>query len=334
VEIFAIAALVLGATSVGFLLVLSVRRFVVGRSERQRAALEAQLRPLAIALVEEGEAPRSLPPRAATAFAIVLGRYSRNLRGDAVARIASFFEESGLLAASIARLRHGRALVRAEAAFALGDMGSKQAIVPLLAALDDPDRDVRSAAVRSLGRLGAVDAVEPLLDALAAKSVPRGIVGSSLLQVGPAAVPRLLELVGHPDPDERAGVVQLVGLLGDPADARPLLERLVDTAAEVRAQGALALGRLGAEEAAQSLRELLHDRVPFVRAAAAEALGLIRDGDAVEALCVQARRDVYEPAAAAAEALSRIAPDRVALEVEDPFRAGPFLVEAADLVAL
>lgn len=102
----------------------------------------------------------------------------------------------------------------------------------------------------------------------------------------------------------------------------------------MRAQAALALGRLAASETAASLRETLADRVPFVRAAAAEALGLIRDADASEALLAQARDDSHEPARAAADALARIAPGRIAAFASEPSRYGPYIVEAADLLAL
>jgi HEAT repeat protein len=334
VRVLAVGVLVLASLSVLFLIVLALRRVWLGASERRRAELETRLRPMAIALVEEGRMPRPLPPRAAAELAAILGRYGRRIRGDASARIAAFFEDSGALAESVRRLGHRRGWVRTEAAYALGDMGSGRATAPLLLALDDPDRDVRSAAAYSLGRLRALDAVEPLLGALDDRRIPRAVVGAALLEIGAEAVPRLLRVVVHRDPVERATAVELVGLLGDAADGRRLVERLVDTSADVRAQAALALGRLGAGDAAAAVRELLGDRIPFVRVAAAESLGLLRDARAVEGLVVQAQRDTFEPARAAAEALARIAPDRVGQEAQEPERAGPHLVEAADLIAL
>jgi hypothetical protein len=55
---------------------------------------------------------------------------------------------------------------------------------------------------------------------------------------------RLLGLVDHPDPVERSTAVELVGLLGDATDGRRLVERLIDTSADVRAHAALALDEL------------------------------------------------------------------------------------------
>ena len=329
-----VSALVLAVLSVLFLVVLAVRRMLLGVSERRRAELEAELRPVALAVVEEGEPPSGLSARAETELARILGRYARGLRGDAKERIARYFERSGALDECVRRLQHRRGWARAEAAYTLGAMGSTRAVEPLLAALADDDRDVRSAAAHSLGRLGAVDAVEPLLAALEGRRIPHAIVRDALLELGDDSVPRLLGLVDHPNAAERATAVELVGRLGDASDGRRLVECLIDTSAEVRAQAALALGRLGAEDAAAAVRELLGDRIPFVRAAAAESLGLLSDDDAVEGLVFQAQRDDFEPARAAAEALARIAPSRVSREAVEPDRAGPHLVEAADLLAL
>jgi HEAT repeat protein len=329
-----VSVLALAVLSVLFLVVLAVRRMLLGVSERRRAELEAELRPIALAVVEEGEPPPGLSPQAETELARILGRYGRGLRGDAKERIARYFESSGALDASVRLLRHRRGSTRAEAAYTLGAMGSPRAVEPLLAALGDRDRDVRSAAAHSLGRLGAVEAVEPLLAALEGRRIPQAIVCDALLELGDESVPRLLGLVDHPNATERATAVELVGRLGDASDGRLLVRRLIDTSAEVRAQAALALGRLGADDAAAAVRKLLDDRIPFVRAAAAESLGLLSDDDAVEGLLFQAQRDGFEPARAAAEALARIAPDRVAREAERPDSAGPHVIEAADRLAL
>jgi HEAT repeat protein len=334
VELFAAAILALGGASVLFLVVLASRRVVVGAAERRRGAVEERLRPLALALVDGEQVPSQLPRDEATTLALLLGRYARSLAGEPRRRIAAFFELSGGVDAAIERLGSRRSPTRAEAAFALGDMGSTRAIEPLLQALGDRERDVRAAAARSLARLGATEAVEPLLATLAAGTLPRAVVGRALLELGTAATPPLRALVGHEGAGERATAVQLLGLLGEAADARLLQERLLDTSAEVRAQAALALGGLAASESAATLRETLADRVPFVRAAAAEALGLVKDTDAFEALLVQARDDAFEPAAAAAQSLARIAPDRVRALAQDPEHAGPYIVEAADLLAV
>jgi uncharacterized SAM-binding protein YcdF (DUF218 family) len=80
--------IVLLAAAVLLLLTIVLRRVVLSRRERRYAAAELRVRPLAIALVE-GETVEL--PALATAdqavLADVLGRYSRALSGEGVARI-------------------------------------------------------------------------------------------------------------------------------------------------------------------------------------------------------------------------------------------------------
>ena len=212
-------------------------------------------------------------------------------------------------------------------------MGSPRAVPALLEALDDRNGDVRAAASRSLGRIGPEEAIEPLVTAGVERRVPRDVAMLALLDVGPSAVPRLLELTQHPEPRVRASSVELVGLLGEAGDADELPALLRDTAAEVRAATAGALGRLGAAAARDALIEALDDRVPSVRVASARALGQIGGRSALDALLRVARTDEFEPAAAAAEAAAAIDPPFVIRAAAEP-DAGRHLHEAADVAAL
>jgi HEAT repeat protein len=319
-----------------FLVLLVARRSYIAHRERRRAGLVAQLRPGAIAFVGGGDdAVPEYHGAEAEVFAELLGNYTRLLRGDARSRIASYYESSGGVDEQLARLRSRWAWKRATAAFTLGDMSSKQAVPGLLAALDDKRRDVRMAATRSLGRLGAVEGIAPIIQAAVAGRLPRDVTGLALFDIGPDAVPHLLELVSSNEPAVRASALELVGLLGAAGDAPPVLDGLSDTAAAVRAASADALGRIGTgeAEARDALVRALDDRVPTVRVAAARALGHTGGQAVADALLPVARGDSFEPARAAAEALARIAPARVVQEAEKP-DAGPHLREAADLLSL
>jgi HEAT repeat protein len=262
----------------------------------------------------------------------MLSRYARQVSGDARAALARYFEQSGGVDRELAALGDRHAWQRAAAADLLGDMGSERAIGALLAALGDQSRDVRTAAARSLGRLRAPAAAEALVRAFVTADVAHGVAGQALLGLGPAALPALRVLTGHEDPALREAAVELLGLLGEPADSHLLVVRLRDAAAEVRASAARALGRLAAEDAAVAVRGALADRIPFVRAAAARALGAIGDRDAAPALLAVARSDHYDAAQAAARALGRIDPELLAAAAHDG--AGPHVLEAADRAAL
>lgn len=317
------------------IVVLVARRSFLRRQAKVRGELVERLRPVAIAFVDsqEPEPAPELHGRESEVFAELLGRYARSLRGAAWGRIAAYFEATGGVDEQLGRLHSRRAWRRATAAFTLGDMCARRVVPELVAALDDRVRDVRMAAARSLGRLGAVEAIEPLIASTISGGVPRDVGGLALLDLGPPAVPRLVELSSSTEPAIRSGAIELIGLLGEAGNAEPLLDHLRDPAAGVRTASATALGRLGAGEARDALVRALDDRVPDVRAAAARALGQTGGQRAADALLPVARSDVFEPARAAAQALARIDPRRVVEAAVEP-EAGPHLREAADLVSL
>jgi HEAT repeat protein len=318
-----------GATGL-FVAVLVARRVWLTRGERSRAESEERLRPFALALLD-GEPAPALSPREAEVFASIVARYSAQIRGEAEREIARYFEGSGAVGTSLEALHDRRAWRRAEAAYALGDMASTRAIPPLLEALSDPSRDVRGAAARSLGRLGADAAVEPLVRALAHEEIPRGVAGHALLELGESALPALRLLTADEDSGLRETAVELLGILGSPADEEILVQRLRDSSAEVRARATRALGRLAASQAADAVRAALHDRIPFVRAAAARAIGEIGDRASADALLELAAEESYDPAQSAARALARV--DARALQEADRRGSGPHVAEFADRVA-
>jgi HEAT repeat protein len=333
VEALEVGTLALLAGALAFLLVLVARRsWLAARARQRRAAVEA-LRPEAIELVEDIGDPPALRGYRAQVFAELLSGYAIAVRGAPRERIAAYFERTGAVDEQLRLLRSRRSWKRATAAFALGDMGSPRAVPALLGALGDRNGDVRAAASRSLGRIGADEAIEPLVTAGVGQRVPRDVAMLALLDIGPTAVPRLVELTHHEEPRVRASAVVLVGLLGEAGDAERLPALLRDTAAEVREATAGALGRLGAAAARDALIELLDDRVPAVRVASARALGQIGGRSALDALLRVARTDEFEPADAAAEAAAAIDPSFVIRAAREP-DAGRHLHEAADLAAL
>ncbi len=332
VAVFLPVVLVLAGGSSLLFVVLVWRRIWLATHDRRRQRIETALRPSVLAFIDAGTPlPTTLSTREQEAVVDILSAYARLVDGPARARIADFLERQGIVDRELAALTHKTAWRRAAAAYRLGDAGSLRAVDPLLAALDDPDRDVRAAAARSLGRLHSADAVERLLATLVGRQIPEAIVRWALLQIGQAALPRLRGLVGHEEPEERAGALQLIGLLGGAGDSASAEACLRDTAARVREQAALALGRIGGTSSVPPLLSALADRVPAVRAAAAVALGRLRDQRAIEPLLAQARSDAFEPARAAAQALAGIDRERV---IAAGSTDGAHLREAADLVQL
>jgi HEAT repeat protein len=322
--------------AVGLLLVTLVwRRVALGRGERRVREAERRVRPVAIALVEgEGGETAGLSTREQAVLADVLSRYARKLTGDADARIGAYFHDSQALRSALRELHARRMYRRAAAAFRLGDMYCPdEATQPLLAALDDPRREVRAAAARSLGRLRVVAAVLPVVEALVQRRVPNGIAGEALLELGTDARPELGRIAAHEDPSVRATAITLLGLVGDSGDSHIAAAALRDPSADVRRAAAEALGRIGTFSDEEALRAALDDRMHFVRAEAAATLGVIDAPEALPRLVEIARTDRFRPARAAARAVARIDPKLLTRVATAP-DAGPHLHEAADLLAV
>lgn len=327
-----IAALTLTGLSAAFLVGLVARRMWLARDEQRRAELEQRLKPLALALVANDDV--ELPPlssREMSLLAEVIGRYSRQLSGEARERIARYFWGTEAFANELGALDDRRAWRRATAAYRLGDMACREAGEALIARLEDGDADVRTAAARSVGRLQFENGATALVRVLVSGTVPRTIAFRAVLDIGGAALPELRRLAGAEDPLVRAASVELIGWIGDASDADLLVELVDDPSAEVRARSAAALGRLAEIEGAAALTRALDDRIYYVRLHAARALGYIGERAAVGRLLRQAREDRFEAARAAAEAVALLDPEALLAASEAP-NAGPHLHEAADLL--
>jgi len=95
-------------------------------------------------------------------------------------------------------------LMRANAAEALGRLRDTRAVEPLIAALEDRDRNVQTAAAISLGQIGDVQAVEPLSGALQHGSAGvRLAAASSLAELGDDRALDPLTRCAADDPDQQ-----------------------------------------------------------------------------------------------------------------------------------
>jgi len=218
------------------------------------------------------------------------------LRVTAAAALAEMGERAaGLLRQA---LQHENALVRWGAAQALGEIGDKKAVAPLLQRLKDPESAVRAAAILSLGRLGQAEAVEPLLKQLGdASAMVRWSAAWALEEIGAASVTYLLEHLepASLDPTQAA-------LLGRVADirARPLLlAGLQSPQGGVREQAAWALGQVDDGRSVVALIQALRHDDPATRREAALALSQVDE----RALWPPARPDLMVHSADEEEAL-------------------------------
>jgi HEAT repeat protein len=140
------------------------------------------------------------------------------------------------------------------AAGALGHIGDRRAVEPLVAALDDPHAALRQASVSALNSLGH--------DELGA---------------------RLPALLRDPSARVREAGAKVAGYLGDPAMLDAMLELRGDADEAVRRAAVEQLARFEDERASAAIADALAGGTPGVRAAAARALA---HGDPREAIAL------------------------------------------------
>lgn len=236
-------------------------------------------------------------------------------------------------------LEHSSRDVRLSAARQLGDAGTKRAIPALINLLRDEDWRVREAAASALGKLKATASVVALLEVIQfGRSGPFSggnttAFMQAIREIGPAAVPVLIDALSDDDWRMRLTIINLLGDIGD-TDAVPVLVGMLrDAEWRVRWRAADALGRLADATAAPDLLALLHDDMRDVRVSAAWALGKIGHATAVSGLVRLLHDHEWRVRWAAAEALWHIGPDAVPALV-DTLRAPDDYVRRAAIRAL
>lgn len=129
---------------------------------------------------------------------------------------------------------------------ALAVVGTPGAAKLLIAALSDPDPDVRACAVVALAELRPPDAVEPLVACLADPSayVAR-LAADALAQLGQAAVEPLIRTLQEGEVAARAGAARALRALQPPQAIPALCAALDDPSAVVTAYAEEALERMG-----------------------------------------------------------------------------------------
>ncbi len=169
--------------------------------------------------------------------------------------------------------------VRAEAATALGLMRAKEAVIPLIQALDpakERKRWVRRNAAEALGLIGDIQVKEPLMDALNdTESVVRVAAMFGLYKLGNTASLNLLERRAT-DPtaevEVREWAVRELGFIASPQSVPILAQAMKDAAPLVRLTGAEALGKAPGSESLDVLITGLSDQDAAVRNAVVRSL--------------------------------------------------------------
>ena len=153
-----------------------------------------------------------------------------------------------------------------------------RAVDCLIEALGDQDEWTQAYATVALGEIGDKKAVEPLVQLLAKKRVgPVAVRAAQVLaDMGDAnGVDGLVHILQSGDQEHRVQAAYCLGRIRDPRGLEPLIRALADTNWGVRSGAAKGLKDMGDPKAIAPLREALRDEHSWVREAAAEAMALL-----------------------------------------------------------
>lgn len=177
--------------------------------------------------------------------------------------------------------------VREAAANALGKIGDKSAIEPLIRAMqyrdeqvyeDDEDSEARMRAALALGRIGGPKAFDPLIQAISEDDLQLSWYAIEALGMlkDPRAIPVLIAALEHPDVDRRKSASSALVNFGEAA-VLPLINVIKDTNKRWRIFAIKTLGQIGDIRAVQALNDLLSDQDEYVRLYAADAVKAIKE---------------------------------------------------------
>lgn len=214
----------------------------------------------------------------------VLEEMNRNEKSQAVKRqLAEIIDHLGFVDGHLKKLREAKGWTeRAQAAEILGEIGLARAVLPLLAALKDPneDKEVKSVAIRALGKIQDERAISVLIESLGSlEEVAGQFIADTLVRFGePVLSPLTAVLLSSRNEHQRFWSARILGLIGSIRGVSPLLNALGDHSARVRAEAAKSLGVLKTREAIAPLRKiLLTDPATEVRSSAAAGFGLVAE---------------------------------------------------------
>ncbi len=135
--------------------------------------------------------------------------------------------------------------IRWRAAMALGEQRDAAAVPGLARLLQDPEKLVQNVAAHALARIGTKDAIDALASGLASAE-PSTVSNTmnGLQQLGSAAVPALVSILGSDSVKARLNAATVLGYIADPQAVPALQQAASDPDPDVRAEAEWALGEI------------------------------------------------------------------------------------------
>jgi HEAT repeat protein len=239
----------------------------------------------------------------------VLLDHAQRVRGVERERLGRAIDELGYVDRYLGGLESRRWWRRADSAERLGIAGAVRATQRLARSLSDPEPEVRIRAAKALGAVGGKAAITPLVHALAEPNRWSTIrIADILAGMRQEVVDELVAGFGGMNMHAKLAALDILGRVRSLSVVGWLRQRLEDRESDVRARAAHALGAIGDPDCGAVLVKGLSDAEWPVRAMAAKALGRIRHLAAIPALCGALRDKVWWVRANAAEALRLMGP--------------------------
>jgi len=159
------------------------------------------------------------------------------------------------------------------------DVSQPAALEALTAGLHDGSWRVRKAAAEQLARVPRSAQVVPRLVGILGErdeTGARNAAVEALARLGEPAAPAMIELLRHPDPDQRKLAADILGQMESRQAEEPLIAALEDSDVNVRVSAAEALARIGGDAAGRGLERLLRQPCPLLQLCALEGLAQLR----------------------------------------------------------
>jgi HEAT repeat protein len=142
-------------------------------------------------------------------------------------KVIELYEISGFTDKRMRQLRSHLKSRRSDAARRLGRIGDERAVPELRNLLQDPKEEVREAALFALGRIGTQDALEGMLDALdRGDRWSQEKVAEAVDEAGDESRQVLVRLLRDGNPSRRAFAAEVMGGIGGEEEAVYLEEAL------------------------------------------------------------------------------------------------------------
>ncbi|MEE3719365.1 HEAT repeat domain-containing protein [Tumidithrix elongata RA019] len=223
------------------------------------------------------------------------------------------------------RLKSDDLSLAKKAAIALGYIRSPRAISPLIAAAQNPHRQIYPQATSALAWIGSSEAISALIQMLqhpsvhvqaaAAKALHKGNLpavsplvdvlkhGDDLVKIqaahslgqisSPLAVPALIDALSSPTQSLRFEAAWALGQIRSPLAAIPLATRLTDSDISVQSQAVQALKNIGGDRVIAAISEMLNNSSSHTRSVAARTLGQMGMDEVIPLLVDRLRNDDF-----------------------------------------